>query len=184
VPDRALRGVPSRRSVLVTAAAGLVLPLTGCDPKVGPVRLGQPGGSPTTPGPDADERARGRAAATADRLAATALATARTPGRRPGDAALLRRVAADHVAHARALRPPAGPVASGSGSSSPSPSTPSTTSAPAVAVANPAALAALEHRAAAEALADLASVSAGAARLLASVGAGRAVHAAELAARR
>src|SRR5215217_4317301 len=107
---------PGRRAVLgAGVAAGATALLAGCG-----VRVGSPAG-PATPAPAGpDELARERVARDADAL--LALVT-RVAAARPTDRALLRAVAADHRAHAAALRPsaapnPSSPVTPGPGSAS------------------------------------------------------------------
>jgi len=161
-------------------AAGATTLLAGCG-----VRVGSPAG-PATPAPAGpDELARERVARDADAL--LALVT-RVAAARPTDRALLRAVAADHRAHAAALRPsaapdPSSPVTPGPGSASTgslstgglSTGSPSTGPALTARDALPA-LARAERAAASAATAELERVSGDVARLLASVAASRSLH--------
>ena len=155
---------PSRRTVLRGGLVGGVLVTTGlvtagCGLDLGRVRFGDPP-PPPRPTPGADELARRRAAESSRRLEA---AVAAALGARPDLEPRLTAVAAAHAAHRRALGPPT--------DASPTP----TESLPTV---DPVAeLLALESEAAGQALEDVAEVSAPLARLLASVGSSRAVHA-------
>lgn len=153
----------TRRTVLAAAVTVPMAAVAGCS-----LRIGQPAAGARTPAPDADELARERAAADADQLGATARSAARV---RPADARTLLRIAADHVAHAVALRA----VSTVAGAVTPTVTARSLTRAevlPAQAAAERTAIAAIER--------DLPVVSADVARLLASVAASRAVHADEL----
>ncbi|HZI96546.1 MAG TPA: DUF4439 domain-containing protein [Actinomycetales bacterium] len=159
---------PSRRGVLRGGLVGGMLVTTGlvtagCGLDLGRVRFGeQP--PPPSPAPGADELARRRAAESAVNLQAVAAASL---GARPDLEPLLTAVVAAHAAHGQALGPPATPSAT------------STETAPTV---DPLAeLLRLESEAAQQALGDATDVSAGLARLLASVGSSRAVHASLLA---
>src|SRR4029079_16543444 len=143
----------------------------GCD-----LRFGSPGPDPSRrAGPDlsTDERALGAAAQPGDALAT---AYARAAVVRPDLADALRQLGADHTAHLRVLRPLAGTPA-------PSPSTSSTAppSAPLTALTAISVLAQAERAASSATLTDLESVSAQAARLLASVAACDSAHVAVLA---
>jgi hypothetical protein len=176
VPDPsrpAGRGLPSRRSLLAVGTLGAVTSLTsltGCG-----VRVGAPGRAAESPTPGPGELARERVARDADAL--RALAT-RAAALVPADRVLLRSVAADHSAHAAALRPAAAPgSATASATSSPATS-PALTAATALPV-----LVRGERAAAAAATAELERVSGDIARLLASVAASRALHVSRLASR-
>ena len=160
---------PARRAVLgAGVAAGATVLLAGCG-----LRVGSPAAPVAPVSAGADELARERVARDADAL--LALAT-RAAALRPADRAVLASVAADHRAHAAALRPPAGPASSGP--TGPAAATPAITAATALA-----ALARAERTAAAAATAELERVGGDAARLLASVAASRSLHASLLVAR-
>lgn len=161
---------PSRRTVLRAAVlVGLATATAGCGLDLGDVRWGEPG-PPPAPEPSADELARRRAVVTARQLAA-AVATAQAA--RPDLGPVLATLAAGHDAHLQALGP-LGP--------SPALPTPSASTSP-VAAADPLEdLLARELAGASEALSDVVAVEPGLARLLASVGASRVVHATSLAA--
>lgn len=157
---------PTRRQLLAVGLGAPLLGVAGCS-----VRVGQPAVPPTSPAPGPDELARDRTAGAALALAADALATAAA---RPDAAALLGAVADQHRAHAQALRP--------SSTASTTPTTSSTTSPPGT-TSPPATLAVLAQReraAARAAQAELADVTPGTARLLASVAACRTLNAARL----
>jgi hypothetical protein len=177
------------RAGLVAGAAAV---LSGCG-----VRLGSPSrlSSPEPPGPD--ELARQRVAQDADALRALA---ARAGALLPADRKLLAAVAADHRAHATALRPAsaagpsagrsAGTSAGGSvtsaGFPSPTPRTSpgATTSVTALTAATALpALVRAERAAAAAATAELDRVGGDVARLLASIAASRSLHVRTLSAR-
>ena len=147
---------------------GAVTSLTGCG-----VRVGAPEGPAAPPAPGPDELARERVARDADAL--RALAT-RAAALVPAERVLLRSVAADHSAHAAALRPAAA-AGSATASAASSPATsPALTAATALVV-----LVRAERAAAAAATAELERVSGDVARLLASVAASRALHVSRLA---
>jgi hypothetical protein len=152
-------------------AAGAAALLAGCG-----VRVGSRTGPATPVPPGADELARERVARDADAL--LALAT-RAAALRPADRALLAAVAADHRAHAAALRPappgsatPASPAAS-----------PPADGAPVTAAGALPTLVRAERAAAAAATAELDRVGGEVARLLASVAASRSLHVALVTAR-
>jgi hypothetical protein len=197
-------GRPSRRGVLgVALTAGAAAVLTGCG-----IRVGSPSAriEPAPPGPD--ELARERVAKDADALRVLAV---RAAALLPADRRLLAAVAADHRAHATALRPAPVPGSSGrtsagaspavpspstsstSPTSSTPPSAPSATSAtsPPASGSTPAltagtalpALVRAERAAAAAATAELDRVSGDVARLLAAVAASRSLHVRALTAR-
>jgi len=170
----------SRRSVLAAvlglpAGALLAGSLSGCD-----LRLGQPDGRPVAPAADLDLLARERVADAAVELARAARLTARIA---PDAAHQLAEIAADHEAHASALRPV--PAAGAGSATAGSPTARATTSPTAGSSQAPAPTpqAALAQRAAAERSGvvvveqELTAVSGGLARLLASVAADRALHA-------
>jgi hypothetical protein len=111
-------GRPSRRGVLgVALTAGAAAVLTGCG-----IRVGSPSArtEPAPPGPD--ELARERVAKDADALRVLAV---RAAALLPADRRLLAAVAADHRAHATALRPAPVPGSSGRTSAGASPAVPS-----------------------------------------------------------
>jgi hypothetical protein len=149
----------------VAAGAGALL--AGCG-----VRVGSPAGTATPVPPGADELARERVARDADAL--LALAT-RAAALRPSDRALLAAVAADHRAHAAALRQA---PATSAAPASPAPAGPPVTAAGALP-----ALVRAERAAAAAATAELDRVGGEVARLLASVAASRSLHVALVTAR-
>ena len=151
-PPRHDRGGLTRRRALAAGAAAVVAATTGCG-----LRLESgPAPAPTPEPPTVDELARERAAAQADRLLALVAAVRRT---RPDIARELAQVAADHRAHAAALRP--------------SPTTSTVLEPPLTAVPT---LVAAERAAVSAVLADLAAESPSTARLLASVVAALQVH--------
>lgn len=153
----------TRRQVLTAVGAVQAAVLTGCS-----LRVGQPVASrPNVP--TVDDVARERAATLADELARWALAAART---RPALTDRLRTLAADHAAHAAALRIPAD--TSGRSSTTPS-ATPSTGTTSGSATLG--SLAAAERTAAAALDDDLPHTSPDTARLLASIRASRLMHA-------
>gem|GEM_PF-5774639 len=146
----------SRRRALVVGAAAVLAGTTGCGLRLesGPVP------APTPEPPTVDELARERAAAQADRLLALVAAVRRT---RPDIARELDLVAADHRAHAAALRP--------------SPATSTVPAPPPTAVPTAVPTLVSAERAAVRAvLGDLPAVSPSTARLLASVAAALQVH--------
>lgn len=185
------RGGPTRRQLLGSSAyaAGALAATTGCGLRIdtGPA----PAPAPLPPSPD--ELARERAAAAADRLLSSTLALRLV---RPDVGPQLTRIAAEHRAHAEALRPvpaaAASPTATTTSTSAPTgersdprPSPTATGSRsgdPAPDASDPVRLAAAERTAANAALTELSAVSPAAARLLASVAAARLVHADLLAA--
>jgi hypothetical protein len=152
---------PSRRAVLVSAGA---LAVSGC---LGPT-------DEPTPRPDPDLRLRDRVAAEVDELVRSyAAATAAFPAL----ADRLTPLAAEHQAHAAALR---GPRSGSSPTAAPSGSPGATSPAPAVpgsAGATVTWLAGLERRAARRRARQAGSAGRDLARLLASVGACESVHA-------
>jgi len=162
------QGRPGRRAVLrAGVAAGAAALLAGCG-----VRVGSRTGPATPVPPGADELARERVARDADAL--LALAT-RAAALRPADRALLAAVAADHRAHAAALRQA---PATSAAPASPAPAGPPVTAAGALP-----ALVRAERAAAAAATAELDRVGGEVARLLASVAASRSLHVALVTAR-
>jgi hypothetical protein len=171
---------PARRTVLRLGVGGVagavVLATAGCD-----LRFGSPSPDASrSAGPDlsTDERALGAAAERGDALAT---AYARAVVVRPDLADALRQLGADHTAHLRVLRPLAGTSAP-SPSAGPTPSATPSLSAPLTALTAISVLAQAERAAGTATLADLESVSAQAARLLASVTACDSAHVAVLAA--
>lgn len=159
---------PSRRAVL--AGAG-VLALSACTGSTGVV----------APRPTRDQRLTARVVAEIRALAALYAAAA---ARHPGLQASLAPYAAEHRAHLRALTPllftePA-PSASGSRTASPSPSPEPVPAVPATAGATRAALVAAERSAARLRRAQCLAAGPELARLLASISASEAVHAALL----
>lgn len=153
-PPRHHRGGLTRRRALLAAA--VVVGTTGCG-----LRLESgPAPTPTPVPPTVDELARERAAGWADRLLALVAAVRRT---RPDLAGELAQVAANHRAHAAALRP------------TPTASTSATVTAAPAPTAVPT-LVAAERAAVSAVLADLVTVSPSTARLLASVAAALQVH--------
>ena len=154
-PPRHDRGGLTRRRALAVGAAAVAAGTTGCG-----LRLESgPAPAPTPEPPTADELARARAEVQTARLLALVAGVRRT---RPDIARELDQVAADHRAHAAALRP--------------SPTAPTAAAPPPTAVAALPALIAAEQAAARTALADLTAVGPTTARLLASVGAALLVH--------
>jgi hypothetical protein len=145
------------------------------------VRIGSPSRPAFSLPPGPDELARERVAQDADALRALA---ARAGALLPADRKLLAAVAADHRAHATALRPASGTGSSARTSAGGSPTSPSPTSPPAVTAATALpALVRAERAAAAAATAELDRVSGDVARLLASVAASRSLHVRMLSAR-
>lgn len=168
------RGTTRRQLLRAVVAAPAAVGADACS-----VRLGQPATEPsaTRAGAGADEPARERAAAAADLLATRARATA---AMRPDASLDLTRIAAEHEAHARALRPAPTAATIPTTTANPTTSPAAATPAPPSALIS---LAAAERAAASAVEADLPAVSGPAARLLASVLASRLVHAQQLTAR-
>jgi hypothetical protein len=158
--------LPSRRGVLVGGAALL---LTGCTSSGDPA---------TPPGPTLDERLAARAADEIRTLAATYTATI---ARHPATRSELSTLAAEHDLHIAALGPFAPPAASPrTGSPTPSATPPPALPVPSSQAAARAALASAEHAAARRRRSQTRRAGAELARLLASVAACEAVHAALL----
>lgn len=166
------RGATRRQLLRAVVAAPAAVGANACS-----VRLGQPATEPSATRAGADEPARERAAAAADLLATRARATA---AMRPDASLDLTRIAAEHEAHARALRPAPTAATIPTTTASPTTSPAAATPAPPSALIS---LAAAERAAASTVEADLPAVSGPAARLLASVMASRLVHAEQLTAR-
>lgn len=177
---------PSRRTVLRGAGlAALAAATAGCGVDLGDVRWGEDP-PPPLPTPDLDELARRRAVVSAQALAA-GVATARAA--RADLDVLLGVLEAEHTAHLAALGPLPPSPSTDTSTGTPTPTDPAPTDpAPSEPVpSDPLAdLVVAELAGAGEALTDAtgdggAAVSAGLARLLASVGAARVVHATLLA---
>jgi hypothetical protein len=161
---------PSRRAVLTMLTGAGSLALAGCTGKTVVV----------APPPSPDQRLAARVAAEVRALSALyAAAVARHPALR----ASLAPYAAEHAAHLRALAPlaPPRPSSSPSSSSASSPASPSAApSVPATPAATRAALVAAERAAARRRRAQCRTAGGELARLLASIAAAEAVHAALL----
>jgi hypothetical protein len=164
---------PVRRRALLGAGAG-ALTLSGCRLRVGSPPHHGPAAPAPSPSSSTDDQALTRALAQAQALIA---GYAQAAAVRPDLATPLGRLAADHAAHAQALRQLVV-----------SPSTPATPSPPAggavppvTAVTATSVLSQSERAAAAQAQTDLVAVGGQPARLLASLAACRSAHVAVLA---
>lgn len=167
-PSRRLRRRTVLRAGVAAVASTTMLGLTGCGLRVGSPPADRP--TPPPPGPSTDDQALIRALQQARALA---VAYGQAAVLRPDVAAPLRRLAADHDEHVRVLQA----LTAGSPSASPtSGAAPALTALTATSV-----LSQSERAAAAQAQADLTTIGAQPARLLASVAACRSAHVALLA---